>query len=60
MSLLSFANKLAARKVEMQEHVFLFPPKTWDDFQKRLGQYEELSASLTEVNTLIKGEEDLL
>ena len=51
----TFANALVKRRTELEVTVFEFPPKTWDEFQQRLGQYKELNISINDIETLIKG-----
>lgn len=54
----SFYARLTARRLEMEENVFAFPPENWNEFQKRLGQWIEISHQLQELQPTLKGLED--
>ena len=58
MSLTEFSVGLKKRLAQMESDIFQHPPKAWEDFQKRLGAYQELSLSVVDINTLIRGEEE--
>lgn len=45
------------RKADLEQGVFRHPPSDWAEFQRRLGQWQELELSIREVDTIAKGEE---
>lgn len=49
--------ELVAKRSVMESEVFEHPPQTWDQFQRRLGQYYELQALIIDLNEMMKGNE---
>ncbi len=58
MTITEFSIGLKKRRAELEANIFEHPPKSWDEFQERLGQYKELNISINDIDALIKGKED--
>jgi hypothetical protein len=43
---------LHKRRDDLEQSVFEFPPSTWDEFQRRLGQWIELTNLINELERL--------
>ena len=46
--------KLLARKQEMEEAVFSMPPSGWDEFNKRLGRWIEITEQIKDIEGKIQ------
>lgn len=49
---------LVKRRSEMESAVFLYPPRDWSELQRRMGAWHEVDGLVTELEKLIKGEEE--
>lgn len=49
-----FLRALLERREEMEKGMFTHPPSTWEEFQKRLGRWIELSTTIDTINGKIK------
>lgn len=45
---------LLARREALEAGVFTHPPSSWDEFQKRLGQWVELTITIDTINGKIQ------
>jgi hypothetical protein len=47
MDFLQFYRQLKNEQQQMCENVFTHPPKTWEEFQRRRGEYDKLTSVIT-------------
>lgn len=45
------------RRAELERATFEHPPTDWAEFQRRLGQWQELSLEIQEIERIVKGVE---
>lgn len=47
---------LRTRKEDLEHAIFSYPPSNWEEFQKRLGRWVELSTIIDEIEGKVKEE----
>lgn len=57
MTLAQVYLRLTQRRQELEANVFEYPPANWEEFQRRFGQWIELSTQINELAPTLQGEE---